>query len=204
LLDVAGSHFPQTLRILGPESFAIAVSEFLKLNPSRTPMVDLVFRDFPNFFENQNHRELAMLEWSTGFGVYSFSEKEKIDPTLLTESVDWPNAVFELRSDVYLFNAASNLNAVMEGATEFSPIPQNYLIYFDGDRARVDEIEPMAARLLESLKNGLRLQEAIEQMAPRQENASPADTESISDSVSRWFQQWMARGLFKSFKVTNP
>jgi hypothetical protein len=195
LAEVASMHYPHTKRVLGEKEFMIAVSEFLKVNPSRKTNIDEVFDSFPAFLASShpaiNHicvSELASAEALLVNATIYFIPGDSIVLEKLNAISDWPKARFIFRNGVSIVRSQYRLDNILDGSTEFINEPSSLLIHFRGAEVRYTPLLDQEAALLIKLQNGMTLDDALGDLS------GPA---ILPEKITEWFASWMAREIFR-------
>lgn len=212
ILGAMATNFSAVRRSLGPVPFQKLVADYLMQNPSRSPNLDDLGHDFPDF--SRSHPlsekfpflfELALLEWNVLLSLQTDRQ-----PPLAKESLvglaaeDWSAAVFTLDPTVRLLATSWDVEKVWQERqvpeemllkNPESPVSSWSVVYRDDEWVRVKSVSAGEWNILSRLQIGTPLGQAIEECERRFgiENSS----------LELWFGEWTESGIIKAVTISS-
>lgn len=198
ILDCMGETFSRTRKAVGDETFTLLVADYLKAFPSRFTSIDEVGCDFPKFVIKFDViklpewvSDLARFEWSWLESFYT--EDVRVQPAWQEELAKNPDSPLLVHSSVRLVRSQWPLHRLIQlidSAEEtvggdFSKKSESaMIIYRTSEEIHYQEISLSSVQILQKLKNGDSLNEALRQI----QNIDHID-------ISQTFSFWVAQGI---------
>lgn len=215
--------YPVLVQHLGLYCFNQLVTAYLVVHPSKSPSLDQLDDEFPQFILNGHHRwqnentllyfDMVSLDFIFSKAFVSMQKESLITSSLTAEQVgalaqeplpfqpsfhlfksDWN--ILECRRIVIRNN--SNKDSGQNSNQEALPIKKEtcqLAVYRKNNQLFIEELHPLAFNLIENLFQGTSLSDALGELS---EKVSEAELAYLSSNIQSWFQKWSQLGWFAS------
>lgn len=206
IVESLTADFPTLAAELGEERFSLLVAEYLVAHPSRATTTSEigvhlpVFLDEHRFTEEKPHlADLARFEW---LFMESFlaDDLPAFDPSALAQvgPDEWGRLAMTLDSSVRLLASRWNVGEVwrMNGA---KAVEQDafHLIYRENAEVWVEDVGPVAFRIVEAMRRGLTLGALVAELPGELER----DAEEIQSTFQARFADWVKCGVIRGIHI---
>jgi hypothetical protein len=207
LVECLADDYPAVRYLLGADTFESIAHGYIERHPSRSPNLNAFGRSMPAFLAEHATplaADLARLEWALVEAVHaaaspalSIDRLEHMSPEQWTHAVLVPAASVRVLRFAYPADAFYQAFRNDEQPPAPGPAPSATLVHRRGWVVWRTELSPPMARLLESIASRVPLGEALTV-------AMAEEDEGAQTSVARWFQEWVASGVFTAVELPDP
>jgi hypothetical protein len=207
LVECLADDYPGVRYLLGAETFESVVHAYIEQHPSQSPNLNAFGRSMPAFLAEHATplaADLARLEWALVEAIHAAASPPlTIDRLEHMSPAQWTNALLVPAASVRVLRFAYPADVFYQAFRSDEqppapgPAPSATLVHRRGWVVWRTELSPPMARLLEALASRVPLGEAL--------RAAMADEdEGTQTSVTRWFQEWVASGVFTAVELPDP
>jgi hypothetical protein len=206
--------YPTLGHVLGAADLRELLVDYLHAHPPSTWNLQRLGAALPDFVERRvpadrpsAARDAARIDWAF-VEAFDAPDVPPFDARALTSVPEdaWPGARITFHPSLRPLDLGHHVHVLRERiargerAAPLVPEPASVVVWRDpGCHLRAQEIEPLAARLLGTLRAGVALGAACELVAGAPGAAGAADLEP---RIAAWFQQWTALAWVRA--VTFP
>ncbi len=188
--------FPTVQALVGEETFAALVAEYLGLHPPVHFMLRHLgdhFADFLSTKEDALLSDLARTEWAY-IDAFDAPDAPPLDAAAVAAIPEdaWTNARIILHPSVQLLRLTYPAHTLRQQfretktATRITAIPSNVIIYRRGLLLYTEQLDPLAFELLDRLAQGETLGAAGDALPP---------TPDLESKIGVWFAHWASLSL---------
>jgi len=194
------SGFPVLREITTEEKWHRMVRDFMVNHKSKTPLFHEIAREFLNYLESERDtandpvfiKELAHYEWvelalsvmdAEGATVTDAAKADPLNHPFKTADLAWPLA--------YQYPVQHISPSMQPEKTNDTPV--FLLVYRDKeDKVTFMELNPVSARLIDLLNEGMMALEAAQQIANELNHPQP---EVVINGAKQLLEDWISRGI---------
>jgi hypothetical protein len=210
LVECLADDYPAVKHLLGESTFEALAQDYVDRHPSRSPNLNAFGRSLPAFLAARSAStgafapELAALEWAIVEAIHA-AENPPLTPDRLEHLTpeQWTSAILVPAASVRVLRFAHPADAYYQGFRDDgrpaapAPAPSCTLVHRRGWVVWRTALSPAMARLLEAIVGGAPLGEALV-------TSLSGDDEGTQASVTQWFQEWVANGVFTAVEPSGP
>jgi len=201
--------YPATQHILGASVFAKIAEKYARTFPSCDYNLSLAGIHLPEFLKREEKTkdlpflpDLSRLEWFVSESFHAFHQPaQNLSEVTQYCEEDWENLRIIFQSSLNLVSSdwpiidlwKARKTPRNEIKVDLVNRPQKALIYRKDTQVFVLEVEDTPYRLLEQLRKGERLGDALESLE---------NLESSELDLQKWFSNWVSLGLVTSLQIT--
>jgi hypothetical protein len=209
LVECLADDYAAVRHLLGAETFEAIAHDYIERHPSRSPNLNAFGRSMPSFLAQRSGAtplaaDLARLEWAIVEAIHAAAS-----PPLTLDRFEhftpeqWATAVLVPAASVrvlrFAYPADAYYQAFRNDEHPSAPGPGRSatLVHRRGWVVWRSELTSRMARLLDAIVSGIPLGEALT------DSIADAD-EGTQASVTHWFREWVAGGVFTAVELPAP
>jgi hypothetical protein len=199
--------YPAVRHLLGPDTFETIAHAYIERHPSRSPNLNAFGRKMAAVLGELGTpfaADLARLEWAIVEAIHAAASPPlAIDRFEQLTPAQWATAILVPAASVRVLRFAYPVDAYYrafrndEQPTSPQPAPTATLVHRRGWVVWRTELAPPMVRLLDALVSRVPLGDALAASIEEADEASEA-------GITRWFQRWVADGVFTSLELPPP
>jgi len=208
LIECLADDYPVLQHALGEDEFEALCRRYIAEHPSRAPSLNYFGRFMADFCRSQPlpgasfAADLAALEWAIVLSIHAPTANSiGFEDLSQVPNERWPGARFRVNPSLKILHLEYPANAYLQAFRQGKPavIPTtsrtSVAVYRTGRSVWRLELEPSMVTLVESLANGVTLEEGLAQL---QASLSHEPEQEIAKKVSHCFQHSVSSGLFSA------
>jgi hypothetical protein len=210
LVECLADDYPAVRHLLGESTFESLALDYVDRHPSRSPNLNAFGRSMPAFLAARAANagpfapELAQLEWAIVDAIHAAASPpltlDRFEPMTPEQ---WASAILVPAASVRVLRFAHPVGAYYQAFRDDehpaapAPAPSATLVHRRGWVVWRTGLSAAMARLLEAIAGGVPLGEALVATVS-------GEDEGVQASVTRWFQDWVASGVFTAVDLPDP
>lgn len=211
LIECLADDYPVLQHALGEEAFEALSRAYIAKHPSQAPSLNYFGRFMADFCRSQPLPEpgfaadLATLEWAIVLSIHApTADAIGFEDLGQVPNERWPGARFRVNPSLKILHLDYPVNAYLQAFRQGKPalVPAarrgSVAVYRTGRNVWRLELEPTMVTLVESLANGVTLEEGLAQV---QAALAHESEQEIAKKVSHCFQHSVSSGLFSAITV---
>jgi hypothetical protein len=194
------SAFPVMRTLFTDEAWSVLVRDFMCKHECKSPLFVDISREFLHYLEHTRQSttdpafllELAHYEWVEL--ALSIAEAE-FNTTLLHRSENVFSCRYSLSPLAWLLSYQFPVHQISKDFQPDSPAAQpTFLLVYrnDEDTVKFNELNPVSARLLELLTQGVIAQQAVDEIIEVLQHPQP---EAVSSGAVSLIEEWLSKGI---------